>query len=178
MNFIIVTLNTAGIQLLKAIQDKHNIQIVQSSDEALIVLDQLVKQRAITKDYYLLTEFKIPQTKGHQPDPMNAINLATVAANYHFNVIVGLAPQECHHHQKMKILSEAFAKKQPNTWYLTKQTLELPRNPSATIYFVKLSTTSQGVNETLLRPLAYDWPKVIELVEKNLPERENRKDQN
>ncbi|MFH1866749.1 MAG: hypothetical protein ABIJ81_01560 [Patescibacteria group bacterium] len=174
MNFIIVTLNKGSIQLLKKPQDKHHIQIVQSCEKAIEILDRIVKKNKADdpgiRDYILLTEYSIPHDQGQLPDPYNSITLAMSAAHRHIgNVIIGLEkPSLPYINLKIEHLDKTSNKK-GESWYVTKQIIKTNDSELETnIYYVQLPTTTKGVDEILLKPVAYDWPAIIALLEKKL----------
>ncbi|MFA4936729.1 MAG: hypothetical protein WC575_00330 [Patescibacteria group bacterium] len=171
MNIIIVTLNTASVALLKQIQGIHNIRIAQSYNQALSVFDQIRLEKEASnlseKDYIMLTEFDIPLANGCDSQPLNCITLCKEAAKRHYPlIIVGLRPHSCNH--ETIALVNSLGKQEPNQWYITKQEMQTANELSTIVYFVKLPILTHGVDETLLRPEAYDWPAIITTVKKNI----------
>ncbi len=172
MNFIIVTLNTASIALLKKISG-YKIQVVQNYKAAIEAMNQVgTPGNAGIQDCILLTEFSIPRENGQPPDPFNSWLLAIAAADRYIpEVIIGLSDCDSKN-KKLELLSQTFLKKQSKAnWYLTKRTLSCSTSSefSTDIYFVSLPAIMlDDIDQTLFRPMAYDWPAIIKLVEENL----------
>jgi hypothetical protein len=162
LSFILVSLNTASIELVRQQLGDKLIAVAQSYEEALAHMSEATFPRSTV----LLVELGIPMRAGASLSDALSLLLSHTAA-YHGLRAVVVGSSILRHNSTAQAIKELEDGDSPRRWYTSRWTMSCIPQQSTEVYFASLELC-EG-REGASYPAAFDWLRVIRSYLKTQP---------